>query len=54
MPERNMRRYSQGNTECLRGKCVTIDIANIELLLLEQQCIFSRMLRGPVCCRKEV
>ena len=37
MPERNMRRYSQSNAECLSGICVAIDIVNIELLLLGQE-----------------
>ena len=42
MSELNMRRYSQGNAECLSGICIAIDIVNIELLLLEQEWMFSR------------
>ena len=42
MPEWNMRHFSQGNAECLSGMCIAIDIANIELLLLEQEWMFSR------------
>ena len=29
MPERNVRRCSQGNAECLSGICVAIDIAKV-------------------------
>ena len=29
IPGRNVRRYSQGNAECLSGICVAIDIAKV-------------------------
>ena len=29
MPERNLRRYCQGNAECLSGVCVAVDIAKV-------------------------
>ena len=29
MPERNVRRYSQINAECLNGICIAIDIVKV-------------------------
>ena len=29
MPKQNVRRYSQGNAECLSRICVAIDIAKV-------------------------
>ena len=29
MPEWSVRCYSQGNAECLRGRCVAVDVAKV-------------------------